>query len=71
MKEFLNKTMDRERAGTSQRIQKFLKHFPEATAMIVEKLGAKPFHVRGPLNTSALDSIFWDPGNIRTIRRKS
>jgi len=58
MKEFLNKTMDRERAGTSQRIQKFLKHFPEATAMIVEKLGAKPFHVRGPLNTSALDSIF-------------
>ncbi|MBF0485134.1 MAG: DUF262 domain-containing protein [Candidatus Omnitrophica bacterium] len=58
MKEFINKTMDKERTGSSQRIKKFVNDFPKTTEIILEKFDLKPFHVRGPLNTSALDSIF-------------
>ena len=31
--------------------------FPKVTQLIVSKLGEKPFHLRGPINISALDSI--------------
>lgn len=58
MKEFLNKTMKQNQKGDTSRVEKFVKAFPEAARVIVESLGEKPFHVRGPINTSILDSIF-------------
>ena len=57
MKEFLNREMSDHQNGASKKVKSFRKAFPEATALIVEKLGEKPFHVRGPLNSSALDSV--------------
>jgi uncharacterized protein with ParB-like and HNH nuclease domain len=58
MKEFLNKAMDRNRTGQSERLKRFQQLFPKTAALIVDKLGLKPFHVRGPLNTSVFDSVF-------------
>lgn len=58
MKEFLNLNMLQETKGKSQRVQLFAERFPVATKLIVDKLGEKPFHIRGPLNSAALDSIF-------------
>jgi len=58
MKEFLSKTMEAERRGNSARVVNFAKAFSKAAKLIVEQLGEKPFHLRGPLNTAALDSVF-------------
>lgn len=58
MKEFLNNVMRNEKAGTSPRVERFIKNFPKAAQVIVEKLGNKPFHVRGPLNTATLEAVF-------------
>jgi hypothetical protein len=58
MKEFLNKTMEKEQDGTSARVRRFERDFPKAARIIVDKIGEKPFHVRGPLNTSVLDAVF-------------
>jgi len=58
MKAFLNKAMDQNRKASSSDIQQFQKYFSTAAEIIVERLGEKPFHVRGPLNTSLLDSVF-------------
>jgi uncharacterized protein with ParB-like and HNH nuclease domain len=57
MKEFLNKAMDKHRSGDTARVRRFARHFPEATRFIVEHLGRTPFHIRGPLNSSVLDSV--------------
>jgi len=58
MKEFLNTNMQKERKGKSVRVKNFIENFSKATKIIVEKFGEKPFHLRGPLNSAALDSIF-------------
>jgi hypothetical protein len=58
MKEFLNRTMHRERAGTSDAVKNFISTFPKITAAIISAFGERPFHVRGPLNSSALDAAF-------------
>lgn len=58
MKEFLNRTMSREQHGTSAEIKAFIASFPKITEAIVSNLGEHPFHVRGPLNSSALDAVF-------------
>ena len=58
MKEFLNKTMKANRNGNTKKVKEFAKHFSVATQLIIEHLGEKPFHVRGPLNASVLDSVF-------------
>lgn len=58
MKEFLNEAMQRNRNGTTPEAILFEKQFPEITKIIVDRLGEKPFHLRGRLNTSALDSVF-------------
>jgi hypothetical protein len=58
MKEWLNIAMHKEQAGDSPRMKKFISQFKEAADIIANQIGAKPFHVRGPLNSSALDSIF-------------
>lgn len=57
MKEFLNVNMRIGQHGESSRVMNFLELFPKATKLIYKKLGEKPFHVRGPLNSSALDSV--------------
>jgi len=59
MKEFLNKTMDSHKEGNSKEVQHFIDLFPRAAKYIISQLGMKPFHVRGPLNTSTLDAVFY------------
>ena len=50
--------MAKEQTATSARLLKFKRDFPKAAAIIVKKLGEKPFHARGPLNSSVLDAVF-------------
>ena len=57
MKEFLNKAMKKHRNGKSQKALYFFEVFPHVTRVVADALGTKPFHLRGPLNVSALDSI--------------
>lgn len=58
MKEFLNVAMDTHKNGNTAHAIKFVKNFPKVAELICEKLGIKPFHIRGPLNSSALDSVY-------------
>lgn len=58
MKTFLNKVSSRYRYKTDGDIASFADEFVRACAVMVEKLPAKPFSVRGPFNTSIFDSIF-------------
>ena len=58
MKEFLNRIMSREREGSSTQVKRFKAAFAEAAERIVSSFGERPFHVRGPLNSSVLDSVF-------------
>jgi len=68
MKEFLNKAMDQNRKASSNEVKQFQNRFSKTAEVIVEKLGDKPFHIRGPLNTSVLDSVFCTIlSNIRHI----
>jgi uncharacterized protein with ParB-like and HNH nuclease domain len=58
MSEFLNKVAKKYRDGESALINQFAHRFAETCKVIRENLRHKPFNVRGPLNTSALDSVF-------------
>lgn len=58
MKEFLNRTMNRDKLGTSHQVKSFETNFPIIAKEIVSALGERPFHLRGPLNSSALDAVF-------------
>lgn len=58
MKEFLNRTMEREKQGTSKQMKGFESAFPKIAEKIIVSFGERPFHVRGPLNSSALDAVF-------------
>ena len=57
MKEFLNKAMKEHQKGETKKVETFLRLFPKVTEFIATTLGGKPFNLRGPLNTSALDSV--------------
>ena len=57
MKQFLNVAMKKHRDGKSKKVVRFFDTFPKVTKMIVEQMGSKPFHLRGPLNISVLDSV--------------
>lgn len=57
MKEFLNKAMKANKTGRTQRVIEFQNIFPKVTKLIVEQMGEKPFHIRGPINIAALDSV--------------
>lgn len=57
MKEFLNKAMKQNQKGDSARVKRFMRRLPDALEMIIEACGPRPFHIRGPLNASALDSV--------------
>jgi len=58
MKEFLNKSMKRHNKGSTDEVKRFQMRFKKAAVLIVDTLGEKPFHVRGPLNASIMDSVF-------------
>ncbi|WP_273447702.1 DUF262 domain-containing protein [Neolewinella agarilytica] len=58
MKEFLNKTMKANRRGDTKLVKEFSEKWPKATKFIIETFGEKPFHPRGRISTSAMDSIF-------------
>ena len=57
MKEFLNRTMRSHRNFDTDKAIKFRTLFPQVCEFVVNELGDKPFHVRGPLNSSVLDSV--------------
>jgi hypothetical protein len=57
MKEFLKKTMVKHDAGDTKKARLFFDVFSDVTVKVVRFLGEKPFHLRGPLNVSALDSV--------------
>lgn len=57
MKEFLNKTMYTHKDANKAGWKNFKEVFPEICKLIIEQLGEKPFHVRGPLNVSVMDSV--------------
>ncbi len=57
MKEFLNSEMSKNITGKSQSVRRFFKAFPTITRTLANQLGEKPFHIRGPLNISVLDSV--------------
>jgi hypothetical protein len=57
MKEFLNQTMKGHSDGNSSGLNLFAGHFPKICEGIIKILGVKPFHIRGPLNLAALDSV--------------
>lgn len=58
MKEFLSKVSKKYQNTTTGKVDKFVKDFEKASKIVSTKLRAKPFSVRGPLNTSLFDSIF-------------
>lgn len=57
MKEFLNQTMIEQQNADSPVARDFLRDFPKLCAIVVDRLGERPFHLRGRLNASALDSV--------------
>jgi hypothetical protein len=57
MKEFLNRAMVDNRDAKSKKVRDFVPQFEKAVRILARDLGSKPFHVRGPLNSSALDSV--------------
>lgn len=58
MKEFLNQQMKNHTKGKGlSKVKQFVERFAEVAALIVEKLDPKPFHIRGPLNLAAMDSV--------------
>jgi hypothetical protein len=57
MKTFLGRAMDRNKAAKSRPWLNFESRFPEVCRHLVETCGEKPFHVRGPINLAALDSV--------------
>lgn len=57
MKEFLNKAMIKHDSADTKKVRIFFEVFDDVTKTVVNFLGEKPFHLRGPLNVSALDSV--------------
>lgn len=58
MKEFLNQQMKNHAKGKgTSKVEKFVERFGEVTDIVVKQLDPKPFHVRGPLNLAAMDSV--------------
>ena len=58
MKDYLGKIMKKNKDAKTKNFKTFEEKFTLVTKYIVNELGEKPFNIRGPLNTSALDSVF-------------
>jgi Protein of unknown function DUF262 len=57
MKEWLNNSMRLNASFNSIKARRFLTLFPQTCEAVVDSLGERPFHVRGPLNSAVLDAI--------------
>jgi predicted butyrate kinase (DUF1464 family) len=57
MKEFLNKSMQHNKSAAETGFIQFQASFPIVCKKIVDSFGEKPFHVRGPINLAAMDSV--------------
>ena len=57
MKNFLNEQMMKHQNADSRKFKNFKRDFETTVVDLLSLLGSKPFHVRGPLNVAALDSI--------------
>lgn len=55
MKGFLNKSMKTNQTGNTSNVIDFKEKFSGVCHSLVEALGQRPFHARGPLNSSILD----------------
>jgi uncharacterized protein with ParB-like and HNH nuclease domain len=58
MKSFLNKIMAENRTAKTKSFRNFKSAFPIVTKELLKQIGEKPFHVRGPINLAALDSVY-------------
>ncbi len=58
MKEFMNISMKINQDGDTKNVARFCELFAKVSKKIEDELGAKPFHLRGPINTAALDSVY-------------
>jgi uncharacterized protein with ParB-like and HNH nuclease domain len=58
MKDFLNRAMLLHRECDTKLWHDFESIFATVCERIIDELGERPFHVRGPINLAALDSIF-------------
>ena len=56
MKGFLNQQMASHRMAGTEQFDRFRQAFEQGTELIADRLGGKPFHVRGPINLAAMDS---------------
>lgn len=70
MKEFLNARMSKSRNDEDGKLSEFGRRFQKVCKYIVQELGPKPFHLRGPINLAAVDSVISIliryPGSIPT-----
>lgn len=57
MKEFLNKRMNSSKTDADGKLSRFESRFAKIVNFVDQELEEKPFHVRGPINLAALDSI--------------
>ena len=58
MNEFLNQTAKKHQDSEARLITQFISKFSKTCKLIKETLRERPFNVRGPLNTSVIDSVF-------------
>jgi Protein of unknown function DUF262 len=76
MKEFLNNAMCKHQSAATPKAKKVFTLFPSVTELVATTLGPTPFHLRGPLNASALDSVLcvlfesFDQIDRKTFRKK-
>ncbi|QGX99933.1 DUF262 domain-containing protein [Roseovarius faecimaris] len=59
MKGFLNKAMAANRTAKSKVFKEFKSAFTTVTKSLLTEIGERPFHVRGPINLAALDSVYY------------
>lgn len=57
MKEFLNTRMKKSRDDADGALAEFSRHFSSVIDRVCKELPEKPFHIRGPINLAALDSV--------------
>lgn len=58
MKSFLNEAMAENRTAKTTSFKNFKSAFGILTKELLRQVGEKPFHVRGPINLAALDSVY-------------
>lgn len=57
MKEFLNQAMKRHAQDRHGKVASFTLRFEKVMTIVSEQLRKRPFHIRGPINLAAMDSV--------------